>query len=224
MIAEIVSETYDHEGSRTSNPNYKKKGYCPPTFPLGAFISQPLEVKCDSISDLRQFLKNCRYVSDMEQFDKGDHWMPPEDFERVLRGDCEDIAFYTWRQLTEMGYESRVVLGRVGAVGHAHAWVQYENDGRCYIVEPQMAFIGETLPRLSVIRHKPVFSITWNGDKMEEYIHEPKKYDPSFSEAAGLFGEWILYWSKFWLMNGWKIPLGLVRMPFKIYKARGKKL
>lgn len=222
MIAEIIPEAYDIEGSRTSNPNYKKKGYAPPTLPLGAFQSGPLEVKCDCIYDLRKFLVSCSYVSDKEQFDKGDYWMLPEEFERKQRGDCEDFAFYTWRQLMEFGYQSRVVLGRVGADGHTHAWVQYESNGKWYIIEPLMAAVGNKLPRLSIIRHKPVFSITWNGDKIEEYIHQQKTYNPTYSSAARLFGEWLLHWTKFWLINGWKILFGLIRLPFRVVKKKVK--
>lgn len=218
MIAEIIPEAYDYDGSRTSNPNYRKKGYYPPTFPLGAFKSQSLEVKCKSISDLRNFLKECNYISDQEQFGEKEYWMPPEDFERERRGDCEDFALYAWRQLTEMGFQSRIVMGNVGAVGHNHAWVQFENEGHRFILEPLEAIIGQTLPRLSVVRHKPIFSITWNGEKMEEYKHELKKFNPSFGVAAGLFGEWIVYWFKFWLLNGWKIPFGLIRLPYKALK------
>ena len=122
----------------------------------------------------------------------------------------------------EMGYPVRVVLGRVGSVGYPHAWVQFIDNGRTYILEPLMPFIGVRFPRLSAIRNKPLFSITWNGEKMEEYLHEEKNYEPSVKEAAQLFGEWLFFWGTFWLKNCWRIPVVLVRLPFRIYaRSRG---
>jgi hypothetical protein len=40
--------------------------------------------------------------------------MPPEDFEKSRKGDCDDFAMYAWRQLLKMGYNARFVGGRIG--------------------------------------------------------------------------------------------------------------
>ena len=98
MIAEVIPNFYDFEGRRVFQP--KKKRY--PWFegrPMGSFLSQPLKVVCRDIDEVRSFLRTCRYASDQEQFGVKDHWMPPEEFERARRGDCDDFALWTWRQL-----------------------------------------------------------------------------------------------------------------------------
>ena len=58
-------------------------------------------MKCNSLEDLRVFLRKCRYVSDEEQFGKKEYWMPPQDFERSRKGDGEDFSLYAWGQLLE---------------------------------------------------------------------------------------------------------------------------
>jgi hypothetical protein len=48
-------------------------------------------------------------VSDQELLGKLDYWQPPEDFEKRKKGDCEDFALWTWRQLLDMGYGAPLV-------------------------------------------------------------------------------------------------------------------
>jgi predicted transglutaminase-like cysteine proteinase len=62
--------------------------------------------------DIRKFLKECQYVYDIEQFEKKDYWLPPEEFEKTKKGDCEDFSLWTWRQLMNLGYKCRFVGGR----------------------------------------------------------------------------------------------------------------
>ena len=62
---------------------------------MGSFLSQPLNVVCRDIDEIRGFLSTCRYVSDQEQFGVKDHWMAPEEFEKTRRGDCDDFALWT---------------------------------------------------------------------------------------------------------------------------------
>jgi predicted transglutaminase-like cysteine proteinase len=78
---------------------------------MGSFLSQPLKIVCRDVDEIRAFLRTCRYVSDVEQFGMKDHWMPPEEFERVRRGDCDDFALWTCRQLLSLGYNARFVAG-----------------------------------------------------------------------------------------------------------------
>ena len=81
------------------------------------YISQPLSVECKNLEDLRGFLRKCRYVSDEEQFGLADFWMPPEEFERSRKGDCEDFALYAWRQLLSLGYSARPRLPKAQHFG-----------------------------------------------------------------------------------------------------------
>lgn len=133
---------------------------------MGRYVSQPLSVKCESIGDVRSFLVTCRGVSDMEQFGKEDYWQPPEHFEQVKKGDCEDFALWTWRQLLALGYDARVVFGRQGRYGTGHAWVTFAKDGKYFLVEPQYCRLGDTFPRLSTLQYHPKLSVEWDGSKI----------------------------------------------------------
>src|SRR5580698_3894534 len=147
MIAEVIPAAYDATGTKVIQPFLRRKGPHP-TFPMGRYVSQPLTVNCKSIRDLRQFLAGCRYVSDRKLFDKEDYWQPPDEFEKRKKGDCEDFAFWTWRQMFDMGFNVRLVFGRHGRYGTGHAWVEYFEDGNCFLVEPLLSRIGHTFPRL----------------------------------------------------------------------------
>jgi hypothetical protein len=123
MIAEVFPEAYDTKGRPTFRPDQRRRSRFPSSFPIGRYISQPLSVECKNLEDLRGFLRKCRYVSDEEQFGLADFWMPPEEFERSRKGDCEDFALYAWRQLLSLGYSARFVGGKHGRYGEGHAWV-----------------------------------------------------------------------------------------------------
>jgi Transglutaminase-like superfamily len=116
---------------------------------MGTYLSQPLSVSCSSILELRAFLMQCRYVSDQEQFNKPDYWMPPEEFEQRKKGDCDDFALWTWRQLMAMGHRCRFVVGRAGRYGDGHAWVTLTEHETNFIVEPLSAWLGERFPCLA---------------------------------------------------------------------------
>ena len=116
MIAEVIPAAYDAEGKKVFRPFDHRKGLRP-SFPLGRYVSQPLAIHCQSIKEIRKFLMGCKYVSDKELFDKDDYWQPPDEFEKRKEGDCEDFAFWTWRQFMDLGFEARVVFGRHGRYG-----------------------------------------------------------------------------------------------------------
>lgn len=189
MIGEIIPEAYDAFGRKTLRPDWRRKGIHP-TFPIGRYFSQPLMVKCESLRDVRRFLTGCKWVSDPEQFDKEDYWQPPDDFERTKKGDCEDFALWTWRQLLALGYDARFVAGRHGRYGAGHAWVEFFEDGKCFLVEPQAKMV-ERIPRLSTLRYHPKLSIAWDGAKVAFYSHEERSHDPASNKFS------------FWLGNGW---------------------
>ena len=85
MIGEIIPEIYDVEGRAVSAPySRKRRRLFHATFPIKRYLSQPLSVKCSNMKELREFLDGCSYVSDMEQFNMKDYWMPPEDFEQSV--------------------------------------------------------------------------------------------------------------------------------------------
>ncbi len=206
MIAEIIPEAYDFHGKPTSTPMSKRqKRTFEPNFPMGRFLTQPLAVRCADIRELSRFLRSCKYVSDQEQFGRKDYWQPPEEFERTRRGDCDDFALWTWRQLIDMGYRTRYVVGRAGRYGDGHAWVTIEKNGKRFLVEPLMCRCGESLPRLSAIRHEPYGSVEWDGERLHYFFHEQRSYNPSLRSVLSLFAEWLFFWFAFWMRHPWRL-------------------
>ena len=198
MIGEIITTIYDAEGKPTGSPKTRKsKRLFHGTFPMGRYVSQPLEHQCKSIKEIRRFLRSCKYVSDKEQFNRKDYWMPPEDFEERKKGDCDDFALWTWRQLLGMGYKSRYVVGRVGKYREGHAWVTMERDGKHFLVEPLLSFVGDKLPRLSLVRYEPEGSVDWDGNKLHYFIHEKPEFRLSIPMIPILVSEWLLFWALF---------------------------
>jgi hypothetical protein len=194
MIAEVISRSYDSVGKPVSQPSKKRHRFFRPTFPMGAYVSQPLLTKCKDFDELRRFLAQCRYVSDQAQFGKKDYWMTPEEFEKRKKGDCDDFALWTWRQLLAMGYDARFVVGHSGRYGSGHAWVTFTENGRTFLVEPLAAWLVPKLPRLSTMRYQPGISVAWDGKRLRYYEHEKKTYDPSVREVITLLKEWIPWW------------------------------
>jgi hypothetical protein len=205
MIAEVIPAAYDAEGKKVFRPFDRHKGLRP-TFPLGRYVSHPLTIHCRSIEAIREFLMECEYVSDKELFDKEEYWQPPEDFEHRKKGDCEDFSFWVWRQFMDLGYDTRVVFGQHGGYGSGHAWIQFIQDGKCFLVEPLWRRLGLTLPRLSTLRYRPRFSVAWDGEKLSYYQHHERSARPSVARLIGLLPEYVLIWGGFWLSSPLRIP------------------
>ncbi|MBN2590574.1 MAG: transglutaminase-like cysteine peptidase [Sedimentisphaerales bacterium] len=220
MIAEIIKELYDFEGRPTGSPSSRKrKKLFLATFPMERYVSQPLSVYCKNIKELRKFLRGCSYVSDKEQFNKEDYWMPPEEFETRKKGDCDDFALWTWRQLIEMGYKSRYVVGRAGKYGEGHAWVTMEKDGKQYLVEPLMYF-RKRLPRLSVARYEPKGSVGWDGKSIHYFIHEKKEFKLPILKLLFYIWEWLYYQISLML----KVLYMIILLPyFKVVRKQIRK-
>lgn len=166
---------------------------------MARFVTAPLKQTCSDIRDIVRFLRRCNYVLDKEQFDREDYWLPPEEFETTRKGDCEDFALWTWRQLIDLGYRARFVVGVHGRYGEGHAWVTFEKDGKHFLVEPMASVVGDRLPRLSTLRYEPETSVEWDGEKMHYFAHEKQVYDPGILEVLPLALDWALFWSAVWL-------------------------
>jgi hypothetical protein len=210
MIAEIIPEAYDATGRQVSQPFSHRKGPHP-TFPMGRYVSQPLSLQCGTIGDVRKFLADCKYVSDKELFGKRDYWQPPEEFEKRQKGDCEDFALWTWRQLLQMGYDARFVGGRAGRYGSGHAWVEYVQNGKWYLVEPQCCMVA-SMPRLSTIRYEPKLSVSWDGKMLRYFAHKKPTSDLRWNQLAPLVLDYLLFWSWFWLRNIHRLPRAVWRI------------
>jgi transglutaminase superfamily protein len=221
MIAEIFQEAYDTEGRPSFRPDQLHRRRFPSTFPIGRYVTQPLTVKCQSLEDLRKFLRTCRGVSDKEQFGKDDYWMPPQDFEKSRKGDCDDFAMYAWRQLLEMGYKARFVGGIVGDSPVKHAWVTFEKDGKHFLLEPQARFLGLWLPRLDALRYKPDVSVEWDGQKARFFFHKERSFAPSIIKIPLLVLEWVCYHLGHLLLIAYWLPVGLAKLMYrKLFKRR----
>src|SRR5262249_52056121 len=115
----------------------------------------------------------------------------------------------TWRELLSLGYNARFVLGRAGRYGEGHAWVQYAENGKTFVVEPTAARIGDTIPRLSTLRYQPRFSVAWDGTNLSFFSHESRKTTPPLSTLVEELPEWLGYWSWFWVRVIVRLPRAL---------------
>jgi hypothetical protein len=194
MIAEVFQNAYDGTGRAVFRPSKHRYAKLSPNFPMGRHLTQPLSVVCRDLTEVRQFLRGCRYISDLKQFGRRDYWMPPEEFERRRQGDCDDFALWTWRQLIQLGYQARFVCGYAGRYRAGHAWVTIERDDRTFIVESLAAWAGSTFPRLSTVRYQPMVSVTWDGRTLRYFEHRPEMRAVSFIEAVPYIKEWLWYW------------------------------
>lgn len=222
MIAELFPEAYDTQGRPTFRPDQLHRRRFPSTFPIGRYVTQPLTVKCHSLEDLRKFLRTCHGVSDKEQFGKDDYWMPPEDFEKSRKGDCDDFAMYAWRQLLEMGYKARFVGGIVGDSLAKHAWVTFERDGKHFLLEPQARFLGLRYPRLDALRYKPDVSVEWDGQRARFFFHKERKFLPSAFKIPLLVLEWATYHLGMLLLNLYWLPIGIAKLVYRKLLKRKK--
>jgi hypothetical protein len=215
LIAEILPESYDVFGRQVFQPDSRRHSGFRPTFPIGRFLSQPLKYQCSNLDELRRFFVSCKYVSDQEQFGEKDYWQPPDEFEQSKMGDCEDFALWAWRQLLQMNCHARFAMGTAGRYGDGHAWVTFDNDGKTFLLEPLARGVGPTLPRLSVIRYKPKFSVSWDGNRVSYYEHKDKKFTPSLRQIISLCFEWLFFWCRFWVVFpvkvGWRLTLRVMR-------------
>jgi Bacterial transglutaminase-like cysteine proteinase BTLCP len=150
-------------------------------------------------------------------FGKDDYWQPPEQFEQRKKGDCEDFALWTWRQLVSMGYDARFLAGRSGRYGKGHAWVEYFQDGRCFLVEALFCKIGDAMPRLSTLKYEPKLSCSWDGKTVKYFSHKKAESRLGWRVLAPLICEYIFFWGWFWLRN-------LHRLPQVVWKILRKRL
>jgi len=102
------------------------------THPWNRYFNKPLNTHPKTLADIETFLLSCKYVSDRKTRSQSDFWEPPDIFERRRTGDCEDHAIWAWRNLDELGYKVRLVLGKCK---RWHAWVHIFVNGRAYLFE-----------------------------------------------------------------------------------------
>lgn len=129
------------------------------THPWNRYFYKPLSTNPKTLKDIEKFLKKCKYLSDRKTRSHEDFWEPPDIFEKRRKGDCEDHAIWAWRQLYDMGFKARLVLGTLES--HGHAWVHIFVNGRSYLLEPTQKY--DWFPKLSY--YKASWSIEHNEEK-----------------------------------------------------------
>lgn len=139
--------------------------------PFASYLTGASEVRVSCIDDIVAWLQTCEYVTDMELFRERDVWQHPGEFERRLRGDCEDFALWAWRKLAEIGIDADFCVGRViGGEGAEtdgqHAWVVYRDDGMEYLFEPAAGTRSEMIRPLvdAMGEYVPHFAVNHRFD------------------------------------------------------------
>ncbi len=173
---------------------------------MGRYVSQRLTVNCVTMREVREFLITCQYVSDKELFGKDDYWQPPEEFETRKKGDCEDFALWTWRQIVNMGYDARFIGGSCGRYGAGHAWVEYCQNGKWFLLEPLFCKVGDSMPRLSTLKYEPKLSVSWDGKTLRYFSHKKPELRLGWRALTPLIWEYIVFWALYWLRNFYRIP------------------
>jgi hypothetical protein len=173
---------------------------------MGRYVARPLTVTCHTILEVRQFLASCKYISDKKLFDKEEYWQPPDEFEKRKKGDCEDFAFWTWRQMFDMGFDVRLVFGRNGRYGIGHAWVEFFSDGNCFLVEPLLCRVGNKFPRLSTLRYTPKYSVSWDGETLRYFMHKERASSLALRPLVPLVWEYVRFWSWCYLKLSYRLP------------------
>lgn len=208
MIGEIDPRAYDCEG-RVQPASWKRPR------PSDRFFSYlaggDLTVKCGSLDEVQAFLRKCRYVSDPEQFGVSEYWLHPRFFERLRRGDCEDFALWTWRQLLAMGLDARLVLGRCGRGKRVdHAWVTFSNSQAHYLLEPTSRR-SRKLSRLKILRYEPSQSVSLRDGELVWHAHEPRDRDDLWttSELFATFFCFPLFLFFYLLLLPWRLVKGI---------------
>jgi hypothetical protein len=128
---------------------------------FGHYIEGESCVRVESIEEIVEWLQNCEYVTDTDQFHERDVWQHPAAFEQLRRGDCEDFALWAWRKLSEIDVEAEFYVGRVvcsddPSIDRQHAWVVYRIDGTEFLFEPA----AQSRPRMI----RPL------ADVLDEYV------------------------------------------------------
>jgi hypothetical protein len=210
MFLEIIPGFYDMEGRRSYRPHLKKK-FSHPTFPFGRYVSRPLRIQCSNLAEISAFLQHCRQISDKEAFGKDDYWLPPDEFEKLKKGDCDDFALWTWRQLMQMGYSARFVAGKFGFYGGGHAWVTFQCNGKSYIADGTYSLVGVRLPRTYTFKYHPVYSVAWDGKNILFYSHKQENSKTGINQRILYLPEYLIFWGIFWTRHIHRVPVAAFR-------------
>lgn len=133
------------------------------------YLTGESSVAVASIDAMIDWLLECEYASDPEQFHRRDVWQHPSVFESRRRGDCVDFALWAWRKCAELGVDAEFYVGRVLAGGPSidrrHAWVVYQHEGDEFLLEPAAGERSRMIRQLLDVRDEyvPHFAVNHRG-------------------------------------------------------------
>jgi hypothetical protein len=108
-------------------------------------------------------------------------------------------------ELLTLGYDARFVVGSCGRYGSGHAWVEYFQDGKCYLVESLAGRVG-TLPRLSTVTYLPQFSVSWGGTVIRYFSHAKPESPLGVRIVAPLVPEYPIFWAWVGIASSYRLP------------------
>ena len=165
----------------------------------------------------------CEARSDEETFGKKDYWLPPDEFEKLKTGDCDEFALWTWRQVMQLGYPARFVAGRYGRYRAGHGWVTFQRDGKHFIADPNFRWLKRPLPRLTALRFHPTYSVEWDGSKIHFYSHRDQPLTLPFARLVPLALEWVGFWVYTWLKVLALSPVIMRNVIVRKFRKSGRK-
>lgn len=117
--------------------------------------------------EVRDFLTGCLYAKDDVEHARRDVWLHPEDFERSLKGDCEDHALWAFVQLVRLKWDVRFTVGIWDGVGHA--WLTVYREAKIFLLEATEKR-GERILFEATSRapYEPVWSV---DARLRFYVH-----------------------------------------------------
>ena len=80
-------------------------------------------------------IKNIKYVSDSETWNKSEYWQTPMETISIGTGDCEDFAFLAQELLNQIGIESSVIGMYYYFTPGGHAVCVFKWEGRYFILD-----------------------------------------------------------------------------------------
>jgi hypothetical protein len=90
------------------------------------------------------------------------------------------------------------------------------------MVEPLMARLGSTMPRLSTLRYRPKYSVAWNGANLSFFLHEDRRSDPPLLKLIEYVPDWLIFWAWTWTTVLLLLPRGLYRRLSSISSSQGR--
>lgn len=149
------------------------------------YFERASSVQPGTVAEICNWLRECRYVSDHEQFNTRDHWLHPVEFETSRQGDCEDHALWAWRKLVELGIPAEFVVGQAKWTGdhptEAHAWVTFTQNGRTHLLEATGKSNLLYPLEATASRYHPWYSIDQNFQTYQHnrYVNAGHKLSPN---------------------------------------------